>query len=326
MSVFCDITELSSTLDDVIEKGQKIESKQEEVLMKGLSFDPYRPHDMNEQSQFYNPYRWVDDGYMPYPVEHWRSLGKDENRESYAEVQKLYDAINFRRSAFKSFSKTVETDLAKAGVVPVGTVHTYQNGVRYKKVADGQWAPVKDPSKPMTGHDDIERHALGIQKVEEQIKAKTKEQSNLEQVKEEARREAQKQVQEAMKQMFGGELPEGLSKYFGKVTQENDMKDRESGKAPEMKLNEIQDELKPKKHTVMVEFTHNGKKYNHEFDNVLGHSKEEISGRIADLVKKRIPGAQIGRMTTTAKEKKPVGVNPKVAWKDKVKEQPSKLQ
>ena len=325
MPMFCEITELAKELDDVIKKGLSIPEKED--LKKALTFDPFRPSSVGPDSDIYTPYKWVDNGFMPYEVDHWRNAGKDSDRDSYAEVQKLYDQINFRRSAFKSMIKNIDTDLVKAGAVPVGTVHTYQNGVKYKKIADGQWAPLKDTSKPMTGHDDIERHALGIEKVQGAIKQKTREATMTESIKEEARREAMKTVQEALKQVFGDEMPEGLSKYFGKVSQQNEMKDRETGKDPQTRLQELSKELsKPEKHTVTVEFTHNGKKFNHTFDNITGASKEEITGRIQDLVKKRIPDSVITKINTVKKEQKEKGISPKQVWKDKVKEQPQMRQ
>jgi hypothetical protein len=202
--------------------------------------------------------------------------------------------------------------------------------VKYRKIAEGKWAPVKDESKPMTGHDDIERHALGISQVNEHIKAKTREQSTTEEIKEEARREAVKTVQEAMKQIFGSEMPEGLSKYFGKIQQGNDAKDIEKQKDAPTKLGEIEKELKSKKHKVSVEFTHNGKKYTHEFASIDGHSPEDVKGRVADLIKKRIPGAVIGRINTQDKakgdDKKVKPASPKATWKDKPKEQPQMRQ
>jgi hypothetical protein len=51
----------------------------------------------------------------------------------------------------------------------------------------------------------------------------------------------------------------------------------------------------------MVEFTHNGKKFNHTFDNMTGASKEEITGRVQSLVKKRIPGSVITKINATKK-------------------------
>lgn len=328
MSMFCDITEIGATLDDMIEKGLAIKTYEEEDLRKGLTFDPFNPSTMHEQSTIYNPYKWVDNGYMPYTVDHWRALGKDPDRESYAEVVKLYDMINFRASAFKSFTETLDTDLIKAGAVPVGTVHTYSNGVKYKKIQEGKWAPVKDVSKPMTGHEDVERHASGVTKINEEMKARTKESTLTESIKEEAKREAQKQVQEAMKHIFGGEMPDSLKKYFGKITQENDMKDVEGQKDAPTKLKEVEAALKPVDHHVAVAFTHNGKQFTHEFPKVAGQSKEEVSGRVADLVKKKIPGSVIGKITVTPKEAaaKSKGVSPKQVWKDKVKEQPQARQ
>ena len=319
MRMFCDITEIADTLDDVIDKGLSIKDNN---LRKGLTFDPFDPVTMSEQSNFYNPYQWVDNGYMPHPVEHWREQGKGE-RDEYAEVHKLYDQINFRRSAFKSLTKALDTDLVKAGAVPVGTVHTYTNGVKYKKVADGQWAPVKDPSKPMTGHQDIEAHASNVTKIQEQIKAKTKEAGQGEEYKDAAKREAQKAVMEAMKQMYGGELPPMLKQHFDKIGKQNAMADQEKGKDAPTKLKEVEAELKPKKHDVSVEFTHNGQNYNHHFPAVLGSSKEEVSGRIAELVKKKIPGAVIGKMNVEPKEEKAKGASPKQNWKDKQKDVPS---
>jgi ppGpp synthetase/RelA/SpoT-type nucleotidyltranferase len=143
MPMFCELTELAKQLDDVIAKGMSIPDQED--LRKGLSFDPFRPSSVGPDSDIYTPYKWVDNGFMPYEVDHWRQHGKNPNTDSYAEVQKLYDQINFRRSVFKSLAKTVEKDLVKAGAVPIGTVHTYADGRKYKKMGEGDWQLVSDP-------------------------------------------------------------------------------------------------------------------------------------------------------------------------------------
>lgn len=293
-----DIIELSKSLDSVIEAGEKIENRAQE-LRKGLSFDPFRPIEMHEERTFYNPYQWMDNGYMPHKPEYWYDQGVDKEKNEYAEVHKLYAGINGTRSLYRALERG---DLEKAGAVPVGTVHTYTNGVKYKKIAEGQWAPVRDSNKQMTGHEDIERHATSVNTVKDHIKQRSKEGAMTDQLKEEARREAMKQVKEAMKHIFGDELPDSLKQHFDKHDKETAAKDKEAKVTPEDKLAEMKNDIKGKKHDVHVHFTHNGKDYQHTFSGVMGHNTQEVSGRIGDMVKKKIPGAIINRIKTDIKE------------------------
>lgn len=305
MTYFSDILEISKSLDDVIEKGSRLESKSSGgSLRKGLTFDPTRPYEMTSESEFYNPYRQLEGGgYMPYPVDYWREKGKTASKEPYIEVQILYDQIEFKRSQYNGQILKSMNDLFK-GEVPVGTTHTYSNGVTYKKLAPGRWAPVKDTSKPMTGHADIEAHAKQVLGLKDAIKNKQKEEDSSKQSVEAARREAFNHAKEIASHIFGDELPERLKQHFDKKEAEYSMKDKDKGNTPEQKLVALDKEVKGKKHSVKVQFTHNGKQYDHEFKNVMGHSQSEISGRISDLVKKKIPGAMINKIKTEAIQEK----------------------
>ena len=126
-----------------------------------------------------------------------------------------------------------------------------------------------------------------------------------EQVKEEARREAMNQVKEAMKHIFGDELPESLKAHFDKYDKEVADKDKEKKVTPEDKLAELKHEVKGKKHDVHVHFTAGGKGYQHTFPGIMGHSTQEVTGRITEMVKKKIPGAVIHRVKTEIKDSKP---------------------
>jgi hypothetical protein len=98
------IRDIAGFLDDIIEKGTKIENGEEEdegpkekenptpelgeggedekEIKKGLSFDLMTPHTMGYGSRFYNPYRMMPDGsFMPHDAAHWTSMGK--NKENY---------------------------------------------------------------------------------------------------------------------------------------------------------------------------------------------------------------------------------------------------
>jgi len=52
-----------------------------EDMIKSLSFNPERPVEMSPDNSNYQPYNFVDGGYLPYDSEHWQQFGK--NPEDY---------------------------------------------------------------------------------------------------------------------------------------------------------------------------------------------------------------------------------------------------
>lgn len=71
-------------------------------------------------------------------------------------------------NAYKSFCDSVESDyidntedLMKGGAVPIGTVHTYTDGVKYKKVADGVWQPVTEGKGPFNKPPQVAKVSVG---------------------------------------------------------------------------------------------------------------------------------------------------------------------
>lgn len=140
-------------------------------IKKSLSFNPAEPHEMNYDSNYYNPYRQLADGsYAPHQAAHWmqqeptilldgefggrsgRSVSGNEEavrRDGYREVDRFYQAAG----VVKSELYAVVDDLVKAipsggpkgpkgsKGLPVGTVHMW-NGVQFQKQASGEWTPM----------------------------------------------------------------------------------------------------------------------------------------------------------------------------------------
>ncbi len=69
------IAEMADILDDVIEKGEKLESL--ENIRKSLSHNPFSPVDMtgDHRMKYYNPYKWAGDGFLPQDDKYWRDQG-----------------------------------------------------------------------------------------------------------------------------------------------------------------------------------------------------------------------------------------------------------
>ena len=67
------IAEIADILDDVIEKGERVE----EDFLKSFSHDPFSPVDMsgNQAHKYYNPYKWAGDGFLPQDESFWTSQG-----------------------------------------------------------------------------------------------------------------------------------------------------------------------------------------------------------------------------------------------------------
>lgn len=268
-------------------------------LNKSLTFDPFSPHEMNSESSYYNPYRFVDGGYMPHPTSYWREQGKREEIDNYHQTNIYFEKYGNRSNALKSFAETVGEDLIKAGAVPIGTVHTYKNGDKFKKVGEGRWQPVGEvkagqaPTQKTRDidHDQTEKDAQKISDLRDAIKNKYAE-SGTEQ-KHTAATHAQ--LKEFAHAVFGDELPDGVKAHL-------DKKEKELGKpnvpaAMQKPIKEIQRHF-TKKHHVSVTFKVNGQTYKHDFKDVTGDSQDAVQAQITDMLKKKIPGATITRIHT----------------------------
>jgi len=156
-----DIREISSLLDETIEKGEKVtqsriekSKKKRQSIRKALSFNPMSIHEMTPDSLYHNPYDHTELGFMPKPPGYWQNEGRGERTEemssfhrqvhdpeAYREVKDYYSALDARPMQ-KSMSAVLEETVSKAKL-PVGTVHMW-NGAQFQKVAEGKWEPVHE--------------------------------------------------------------------------------------------------------------------------------------------------------------------------------------
>jgi len=175
-----DILETASILDEHIEKAAK-----KAFLEKGVTFDPSNPHLMGGDSSYYSPYlELADGGFVPFPVQHWKDQGRDENaynttRQFYQDAGERFKPVEEAVRAFRGFGKSIDT-LFKALPVPIGTIHTYADGVKYKKMKEGQWLPVRSPNTPAFDHPsegkrkkaslEIDTHAQKVKAIQDEQK------------------------------------------------------------------------------------------------------------------------------------------------------------
>jgi hypothetical protein len=325
-----DLVELSNILDEHIEKGEALATKDrmrgssridqyEEVLQKGLTFDPFNPRTMNEDSQYYNPYmQHPGGGFMPHPVESWMAQGKGE--AGYETVKEFYrvtgdapmDEEFYRprvvaaaqsRSQFARFAKSLASKPATGGgKVAVGTVHTHSDGQSYKKVAEGRWAPVasndsqaaryhlghKDPAKRQVANDAIEGHAQKKAEIEGLIKQKKRDDEVVGRAKNEAVQAAASHTQNLVSKLYDGKVPKHVAEETNKIRGEHG-----ADLDPKATLEKEGQKLKPKVHNVGVKFTHQGKEYSHKFEGVHGGSHQEAISRVQEILKKKLPGHQL---------------------------------
>lgn len=207
-------------------------------------------------------------------------------------------------------------DLIKAGAVPIGTVHTYSDGQRYVKQAEGKWVPVaandgrmrkylSHPNKEWSGiaNRQISEHADRVQKIKDLIEKKSEGEKGNPKLKE---------ALETMKQHFSkfyddGKIPDEVHEFFEKVAKNPDGL-TETSKPADKKAD--QDSKKqiadaPKKHHVGVEFTHNGQNYTHDFKDIQASSHGEAVSKIMKIMEKRLPGHQLTRIRShSPKEEK----------------------
>lgn len=165
--------EIGSLLDDTIEKGFSLSKKSkidqlEEEIAKGFSHDVMNPIMVSQYSEFYNPYKWTDDGFLPLAPNELEAKSSDPT--AYLQNQIFYEKfINYRKS-LKQLENTLDESLEKAGAVPIGTVHKFKDGQMYRKDDHG-WTPHSDgpvlsdalhsddPEHQAVANDALEDHA-----------------------------------------------------------------------------------------------------------------------------------------------------------------------
>lgn len=143
--------EIASLLDDTIEKGMRLIKRSkieaiEEDLVKGFSHDVMNPVTVTQFSQYHNPYQWADDGFIPLSADALQSKNASDPT-AYLQNQIFYDKyVNYRKS-LSSLEKSLDRgDLAKAGAVPVGSIHKFKDGQMYKKEETGWEHHTDQPS------------------------------------------------------------------------------------------------------------------------------------------------------------------------------------
>lgn len=297
---------LAEILDEHIVKGLSKDRPKSKIerLEKALSHDPFTPHDMGYDSPYYNPYKMAPEGgFLPYTGDHWADQGKD--RQAYLTTDQFYErygAVEQAVTKFRGFARALERgDLVKAGAVPIGTVHVYADGQRYKKIAEGQWAPVagledkshakwlthKDEKSRTKAHQMIEDHAGQVTKIQSVMKDKQKHAATVDEAKKQAVKETLSHVKNLMGQMFDGPMPEGIGKMFEQAQ-------KKSGIGTKDHLKDVEKEVGGQKtHDVHVRLNHNGQVFEHVFKNVQANSHGEAHEKVTSAIKKKL-GAGVG--------------------------------
>lgn len=151
-----DIEKMLPLLDEVIE--QKVEMK------KGLTFNPFDPAPVQRDSyMMHNPYVWCDDGFMPMDAKYWGEQAPESALDGKVFRPQSEDAYNVNEEFYRKYvymkglrgleelSALVKSDAPATGLkkmaAPIGTVHTYSNGIQYVKVAEGKWLPKQKPKQ-----------------------------------------------------------------------------------------------------------------------------------------------------------------------------------
>jgi len=332
---------IGSLLDDTIEKGERLERKSrieqyEETLTKSLSHDPFRPHQMNVDSPYHNPYRQLADGsFAPQTLEELEYSGR--NLEHYGTVKQFYRDAGVEReirserdhqalqasinNRFRSFAKSLDT-LSKGepapgtqkpkGGVPVGTVHTYSDGQRYRKIAEGKWAPLAglekqtasrllaDPKHGPQANATMEAHAGQALKIQEALERKQREQEVVEQAKNAARQETITHMKKIIDKLYDDKPPKEMEKLFkegieGAAKEGPHKLDRKPMDGIEPGDKPVTNPAGHAKHSVSVDFQHGGQNYSRQF-NVMARTPAEATQRVHEGITQRLGrSVQIGK-------------------------------
>ena len=309
------LEELASLLDEHIERGLKPKrisrvDRYEDEIHKSLSHNPFVPHDMGYDSPYYNPYKMSPDGgFLPHEPSFWNNSDREYVREDINTQEFIDKYVTYKKSLnkLKSLGTMLEHDLVKGGAVPVGTVHTYTDGQRYKKVAEGKWAPLaglesakmrghlehEDPKHRAMANQHLDAEAGKVGAIQEAIKRKERDQKTIETAKKESMREAVGHMKEVASKMFDSKkLPKEMDDHFKNV----ESKYADESKDPKKILQGMSQELSGKRHHVTVNFKHNGKDYNHKFEGVAANSHSEAIDAATKKLKEKLPGAQVSKI------------------------------
>jgi hypothetical protein len=322
--MFTDLTDLANILDEHISKGlakekhSKIEIL-EDCISKGLSFDPFNPQTMQpDDDTYYNPYRVAaEGGFLPFRAEHWEGMGKDKT--AYLTTTNLYSQFESQEDRMSrvaqaqqklfSFAKSLDSDLIKAGVVPIGTVHTYSDGQRYVKVSEGRWNPVaasassrmgkylKHPNKEWQdkAHKNIDEHADRVAEIKDAMSRRV--QTDFHGESHEKTKEAIGSLKNAFKRFYeNGEVPDEVNSHFDKLLAGMDQAKKMADTAIKDQKNPKPEEKNEAKHHVVIHFKHNGEDYSHRFENVKAGNHGDAVHKITKLLDQKLKGAQIQRI------------------------------
>jgi len=316
------LNDLSSILDETIQKGFELEDKvikRNDELRKGLSHNPFKPHDMNDDSPYYNPYKMGDTGWHPYEAQYWYDRGKKPEQDNYATVNQFYGkeilatGIDETINRFAALTKSVTNDLLfKGGAVAVGTVHTYTDGLKYKKVQEGKWLPVaaneqrgmmharlQDPKEGPGASAALDFHAGQKSKIEGHLKEKQQE----ERVTHQATSQAMDHVHETLKKIYGDKMPNKAKHAV------NENAEKLAATHPDKKrLEKLGEQMETKGHDVEILVEVGGKQIPHKFTNVQGKDKKEVKTKVEEELKKLLPAAKISTLKVKEVEQPKVEV------------------
>lgn len=224
---------IAETLNETIEKGEKLKEKKQQQakeFRKSLTFNPMDPKTIGpvESLNIYTPYKWTSDGFMPHDSKHWVDQGKYREhtikdgdytrtirayRGDYNNTSQYYDRyINAERKvrAFRGFGKSVEEtiDIVKA---EVGTKHKYRDGRTYLKTDKG-WRQVGESMGDRirrnddTAHDELDKHYRSTSTVKTHLK-RHEDNRNI-------RKELQDNFTKKFEKMLDGPMPDEYKSIF----------------------------------------------------------------------------------------------------------------
>jgi hypothetical protein len=179
-------------------------------------------------------------------------------------------------------------------------------GIEKRTVKD--YLSSDDPKRQKIAHDTLESHAGQIEKIKEILKKKTEADDFKVATTTGAVQETMGHVKKILGKLFDGPMPKELEQHIedaisGKTKKEagaaGDSKPADSAPAAEAMPPEDQKKLKAAEasvaggspHKVTVSFTHNGKKYDHEFPRVVAHTPGAAQQKIEDTLKKELGGS-----------------------------------
>ena len=322
----------------------KVEAYEQEIS-KSLSFNPFDPIAMTPDTQYYNPYmQHPSGGFMPYPDSYWaeqsetvkygnQTFTRPRSSAGYETVREFYSIVSDRdddrphaihplfqgplqvrlesQSRFAQFRKSVDDYIIKGSPVPVGHIHTAPDGKKYKKVAEGKWAPVAskehrdfagmmndktNPKAQAEAHQTLESSASKRKAIEDAIKEKMRSQKVIDEAKNQAVRAAADHTHKMVSSLYdGGKVPKEVDAAHKEHMKLHGADEGTRGGTRKL-LHQISHNVKPMHHAVEVGFKYNGQEYTHRFPQVEAQSHSEAIARVQDILKEKLPGHTLSRI------------------------------